>query len=462
VRTRSWPPAYAPLRPRTLLWQLAVLVVGELVLYSSYATHEARFHWATHFLVGLTVAALWRALFLLVAARPTRFQLLSILGFHLWAMWPDLLFRVPGIPHYTWMDWFALGHVSSHYLPGGDTSWLAVALLAAGGYALLLQRWLAARHAEAAVGLAPALGIGGGGVVRAQLDPRRHVLAHEAVGPAAQDGQSVLVFLHGLGATSSTWMPTARRVADGGFGCLVPDLLGFGSSLRLGTRFGLDEQADAVVRLLDSSGVQRAHLVAHSWGCAVAAALAQRAPERVERLTLVAPAVFADPDAARARLAARSWLARLTLRESASGGFVCGAMCLLRPVLGRLAPHVEPDVPPEVARDGVQHSYAAYSDALHSLEDSRLADLLRAPTCPVTVVLAEDDDTVLPGDVLALPPAPQVRVVRVAGDHGVAHGRPDLIAEQQLGPSGHPAVGSRAKVTPLSSQTSSTTTRITG
>jgi pimeloyl-ACP methyl ester carboxylesterase len=104
-------------------------------------------------------------------------------------------------------------------------------------------------------------------------------------------------------------------------------------------------------------------------------------------------------------------------------------MCLLRPVLARLAPHVEPDVPPGVARDGVQHSFAAYSDALHSLEDSPLADLLRAPTCPVTVVLAEDDQTVLPNDVLALPPAPQVRVVRVAGDHGVAHGRPDLMAE---------------------------------
>jgi pimeloyl-ACP methyl ester carboxylesterase len=428
--TRSWPPAYAPLRPRTLLWQLAVLVVGELVLYASYATHEARFHWATHFLVGLTVAALWRALFLLVAARPTRFQLLSILGFHLWAMWPDLLFRVPGIPHYTWMDWFALGHVSSHYLPGGDTSWLVIALLAAGGYAVLLMRWLAARHAEAAVGLAPALGVGGAGVVRAQLDPRTHVLAHEAFGPAVQDGRGVLVLLHGLGATSSTWTPTARRVAAAGHPCLVPDLLGFGSSMRLGTRFGLDEQADAVLRLLDASGVRRAHLAGHSWGCAVAAAVAQRAPQRVERLTLVAPAVFADQDTARRRFAERSWLAQMTLRESAVGGFICGAMCLTRPLLSRLAQHVEPDIPAEVARDGVQHSFAAYSDGLRSLWDGNpLAGLLRAPTCPVTVVLAEDDETVLPGDVLALPPAPQVRVVRVAGDHRVASARPDLMAE---------------------------------
>ncbi len=118
---RSWPKAYAPLDAKTLLWQLAVLVVAEIALYASYGAHAAQFHWATHFLVGLTVAALWRAAFLLVAARPTRFQLLSVLGFHLWAMWPDLVFGAPGIPHYHWMDWLALGHISSHYMPGGDS-----------------------------------------------------------------------------------------------------------------------------------------------------------------------------------------------------------------------------------------------------------------------------------------------------------------------------------------------------
>lgn len=274
----------------------------ELVLYASYATHVARFHWATHFLVALTVVSLWRAVFLLVAARPTRFQLLSIVGFHLWAMWPDLVFRA-GVPHYRWMDWVALGHISSHYLPGGDSSWLVIALLAAGGYAALLWRWLTARHAEAAAGLSPAMGIGGSGVVRPQRDPRRHVLVHDTFGPPPEQAAEPLVLLHGLGATSSTWTPTARRLGEAGVSALVPDLLGFGSSMRLGTTFGLDEQAHAVLRLLDDQGVRRAHLVAHSWGSTVAAAVAQRAPERVVRLTLVAPAVFCDVEASRARRA---------------------------------------------------------------------------------------------------------------------------------------------------------------
>lgn len=241
------------------------------------------------------------------------------------------------------------------------------------------------------------------------------------------------MFLHGLGATSSTWTPTARRLADAGHACLVPDLLGFGSSMRLGTAFGLDEQASAVLRLLDHAGVHRAHLVAHSWGSTVAAAVTRCAPDRVERLTLVTPAVFADVDSAKARFANRSWLARMTLNGSPAGGFVCGLMCLTRPVLARLAPRMEPDVPAEVARDGVQHSFAAYSDALNSMwEDNPLADLLRRPPCPVTVLLAEQDQTVVPSDVLDLPPSPQVRITRLPGPHGIAYEQPDLMARLLL------------------------------
>lgn len=109
------------------------------------------------------------------------------------------------------------------------------------------------------------------------------------------------------------------------------------------------------------------------------------------------PAVFADVDSARSRFAERSWLARVTLNGSPPGGFVCGAMCLARPIVARLAPRLEPDVPAQVARDGVQHSFAAYSDALNSMWGGNpLAELLRRPPCPITVLLAEQDSTCSP------------------------------------------------------------------
>ncbi len=55
---RAPSPAYRPLGPRRLAVQLVVLVAAEVALFASYRGHEAGFHWATHFLVGLTAAAL--------------------------------------------------------------------------------------------------------------------------------------------------------------------------------------------------------------------------------------------------------------------------------------------------------------------------------------------------------------------------------------------------------------------
>lgn len=132
---RSW-------HPVSLSIQLAVLVLAEIVLFQTYGAHDARFHWAAHFLVALATAALVLLAVLLVRGSPGRYPLLLVLGLHLFAMAPDLIFRA-GAPHALWMDVF-LGHVSVHYLPGGDTAWLVIALVAVGAYVAVLTRWLRA------------------------------------------------------------------------------------------------------------------------------------------------------------------------------------------------------------------------------------------------------------------------------------------------------------------------------
>jgi len=91
---QPWTLAYLPLRPRSLAVQLGILVLAEIALYFSYADHDARFHWATHFLVALGFTALLLLGRLLVTGAPgPRYLLLTLLGFHLYAMAPDLLFR---------------------------------------------------------------------------------------------------------------------------------------------------------------------------------------------------------------------------------------------------------------------------------------------------------------------------------------------------------------------------------
>lgn len=138
---------YRPLHPRTLIWQLVVLIGAEAAILAVYWRPDSLFHWSIHFLVGLTTAAVWNLTVLLLLDRPAPGQLASILVLHLIAMAPDILFGFE-VPHYAWMDLF-LGHISVHYTPGQDRTWLAIALLTTGLYVILLSRWLAHRTHEA-------------------------------------------------------------------------------------------------------------------------------------------------------------------------------------------------------------------------------------------------------------------------------------------------------------------------
>lgn len=294
----AWARAYRPLRPAGLGVQLALLVLAEYALFHSYRGHDADFHWATHFLVGLTVAAAINLAWLFVKGAPARGMLLSVLAAHLFAMAPDLLFNV-GVPHAPWMNVF-LGHIWVHYLPSGDKSWLVIALVASGTFAICLALWLRARTREAEAGLAPGIGIGGSALVTAQRTSERGALVSVRYGP---DGPPDVVLLHGLAASHHVWAPAARLLQEGGFRVVVPDLLGFGDSRRIGTRFLLDDHVDALASLLEATGAGQPVVVGHSFGCAVAVAFARAHPHAVSELVLVAPPVFRDGQRARERLA---------------------------------------------------------------------------------------------------------------------------------------------------------------
>ncbi len=428
----GWTRAYRPLRPFSLAVQLVLLVLAEIALYASYSAHDARFHWATHFLVGLAFASLVLLFRLLVTGAPgPRLLLPMVLAFHLYAMLPDLLFR-GGVPHYRWMDVF-LGHVAAHYLPGGDGSWLVIALTCLGLHVGALTAWIRARRAEAGLGLPPGIGLTGMAVLRPQRDPAVSDLVHDEQQAGAQ-GPSI-VFLHGLGASSSFWRPVVREIG-GRARTLVPDLLGFGASIRLGTHFHLDDQAAAVVRLIERHGGGPVELVAHSYGAAVAATVAEDRPDLVRRLVLVAPAAFAHAAEARERIGGRSWIARKTMSGSPVADVACGTMCLLRRPLTALAPRVaarvSPDIPDDVARDAVTYVWPAYRDAVTSLmDDSPLPAWLTEPPLPTVVVMGEDDQTVLASGLDRLI-GPGVSVVRLPGTHMLPVERPGDVADAVL------------------------------
>lgn len=418
-----WARAYRPLRARTLLAQLVLLVVVEVLLFHSYRDHEADFHWAAHFLVGLSAAALFNLVWLAIKGAPARGLLISILLGHLFAMAPDLIFNA-GVAHAPWMNLF-LGHIWVHYIPGGNTTLLGIALLASGAYAGCLTGWLQARTIEADAGLAPGIGIGGGALIAAQRSPRTTPLAHVHYGPERPPD---LLLLHGLAASHEVWEPVAHELASRTLSVIVPDLLGFGGSRRIGTSFHLDDHVDGLQRLLDENQVEQTVVVGHSFGCAVAAALAHAEPERVDALVLVSPPVFRDAAKMRARLGERGWLARQVIAGSPVASFSCNLMCLTRPAMARLIPRLARDVPRVLARDSVQHTWPAYRDALEALlRDNPLPAVIIRPPRPTTVVLGETDNETPAGDVLDHPHE-AVEVVVLAGDHLLPFNAPAEVA----------------------------------
>jgi len=102
-----------------------------------------------------------------------------------------------------------------------------------------------------------------------------------------EPGAPALVLLHGSPGSLTDFDRLAERLPDD-LRLLAPDLPGFGRSQRRVPDYSARAHARYVEQWLDGLGIPRAHLVAFSMGGAVALELADRAPERVASIHLVA------------------------------------------------------------------------------------------------------------------------------------------------------------------------------
>lgn len=192
-----------------------------------------------------------------------------------------------------------------------------------------------------------------------------------------------VVFVHGFGADLNGWMFNQPVIAERRPTHAL-DLPGHGGSVKSVGDGRAATLADAVAAALDALGIDRAHLVGHSLGGAVAIALALARPERVASLGLIAPAGLAS---------------------GINGDFIAGFIAAkrrkqLRPVLDMLVADpglVGREMIEEVLRfkrlDGV-------ADALRAIAEANFADgrqsLALAPrlgeiAAPILIVQGTED-----------------------------------------------------------------------
>lgn len=117
----------------------------------------------------------------------------------------------------------------------------------------------------------------------------------------APDGDPVLA-VHGITGFGARFERTAALVPERRWLC--PDLRGHGRSTSV-PPWRTEDHVDDLLAVLDAHEVERADVVAHSFGGHLALHLLAAAPERVGRLVLLDPASLLDP--ARAEQGALSY-----------------------------------------------------------------------------------------------------------------------------------------------------------
>jgi pimeloyl-ACP methyl ester carboxylesterase len=105
-------------------------------------------------------------------------------------------------------------------------------------------------------------------------------------GAGTGNGEAVLL-IHGWPDTHALWDHQVAALRAAGYRTIAPDLRGFGASDK---PEGVEHYAipflyTDLVGVLDHLGVERAHVVGHDWGAAIAWVFGILAPDRVRSLT---------------------------------------------------------------------------------------------------------------------------------------------------------------------------------
>ena len=102
-----------------------------------------------------------------------------------------------------------------------------------------------------------------------------------------------VIFVHGSGPGGSGWsnfQGNFKELADEGFRCLVPDLIGYGhSSKPADAEYSLQFLTDGLLAFADALELKAFHLIGNSLGGAICIRIAIDHPERVKRMVLMAP-----------------------------------------------------------------------------------------------------------------------------------------------------------------------------
>jgi pimeloyl-ACP methyl ester carboxylesterase len=229
-------------------------------------------------------------------------------------------------------------------------------------------------------------------------------------------------------------VPLGRQLASQ-FQVWIPDLPGFGLSPRTPRALDVTQLAEALAAWIRRAGLRRPSLLAQSFGCQVATAVASDFPELAGRLVLSGPTL--DPRLRRWALRLLPWLRRPPGRGQMRPASP-SPVDRLRPIPCRLVGRISSDDVPSLTALTVCE-YLAFSLARaartihHALLDPQ-ERRLRGVRAPALVVRGSEDRVTSQRwaeEVAGLLPHGRLRVLPGAG-HGVNYYQPALLALEAI------------------------------
>lgn len=196
-----------------------------------------------------------------------------------------------------------------------------------------------------------------------------------------------ILMLHGLGGTSNSFQPLLAQLD--GFRIIRPDLPGAGRSPTPSQEITVGLLVDAVENATTHLGIDRAHVVGHSFGALIAQHIAARHSGRVASLTLFGP-ILEPQETARERLRERAATAR-------NEGMSAVADQLTRSALSSATANENPVVVAFVRESHMRQDAEGFARSCEGLAQAEKADH-RLIDCP-TLIITGDEDPVGPASI---------------------------------------------------------------
>jgi pimeloyl-ACP methyl ester carboxylesterase len=240
-----------------------------------------------------------------------------------------------------------------------------------------------------------------------------------------------LLLVHGLGGAASNWRALAPGLARR-YRVLVPELPGHGASSPLPAPTPVSGFSDRVALMLEAEGVRGAVVAGHSFGGATALVLAERRPDLVGGLLLVAAAGVSSGERRARYLLEISFLLQPGKLIAPYRRWFARTPVGRRLAFARWGAH-DPEALDPVAAEGLLAGPSLHADtatAGRALYDWDVRHHLHAVACPVLVLWGARDAQLLLPDAfdLARRLRAPLRVVAACG-HLVPMERPDAFLD---------------------------------